>query len=181
MADGREVAIFPAGAADLPRIRALAYAIWPEAYAGILPAERIPPMLDESYSHETLAADIAARAHRYWLVTVDGADVGFASAYREADRVWIKKLYVLASTRGLGLGKQLVAIALAAFPGATSVGLYVNDGNAPAVGFYRSQGFAVEKRVPVRMGPYDFTDFVMARPLQGEFAPPPLRRRPASA
>lgn len=165
MAGTREVAVFPIGEADLPRVRRLAHEIWPEAYDGILPAERIPGMLAEIYSLETLAADIAERHHRYWLATVDGADAGFASAYREGDRVWIKKLYVLGTIRGLGLGKRLIAAAIAAFQGATSVGLYVNDGNMPAIGFYEAQGFAVEDRVPVRMGPYDFTDFVMARAL----------------
>ena len=161
----REVAIFPVGAGETGRVRALAYAIWPEAYAGILPPDRIPGMLADIYSLDALGADISAHGHRYWLATVDGADAGFASAYLEGGRVWIKKLYVLSNIRGLGLGKRLIATALRAFPNATSVGLYVNDGNAPAIGFYRSQGFAVEKRVPVRMGPYDFTDFVMARPV----------------
>ena len=79
--------------------------------------------------------------------------------------MWIKKLYVLSQIRGLGLGKRLIEAAVAAFPGAASVGLYVNNGNAPAIGFYRSRGFAVEDEVPVRMGPFDFTDLVMARPL----------------
>lgn len=44
------------------------------------------------------------------------------------------------------------------------VALYVNDGNAAAIDFYRSQGFEVEKHVPVQMGPYDFTDYVMLKP-----------------
>jgi ribosomal protein S18 acetylase RimI-like enzyme len=166
IADDRQVAIFPIGAAQLPRVRTLAYEIWPEAYAGILPADRIPGMLAEIYDLATLTADIAARDHRYWFATVDGRDAGFVSAYIDEGRVWIKKLYVLGAIRGLGLGKRLMATAVAAFPDASSVGLYVNDGNAPAIGFYEAQGFAVEKRVPVRMGPYDFTDFVMARALE---------------
>lgn len=161
----REVVIRPIGEADLPRVRDLSHVIWPEAYAGILPAERIPGMLAEIYDLGTLAADIDERGHRYWLATVDGADAGFVSAYRDGDRVWIKKLYVLDSIRGLGLGRRLMETAIAAFPGAASVGLYVNNGNGPAIGFYRAQGFVVEAEVPVRMGPYDFTDFVMARPV----------------
>lgn len=159
------VEIAPIGAADLPRVQGLARVIWPEAYAGILPAERIGPMLDEIYGLPELTADIEARGHRYWIATADGVDAGFASAYLADGRVWIKKLYVLSSIRGLGLGSRLMATAVAAFPAAASVGLYVNNGNDPAIGFYRSRGFEVEAEVPVRMGPYDFTDFVMARPL----------------
>jgi diamine N-acetyltransferase len=158
-----DVTIFPIGTDELQRVRALAYDIWPEAYAGILSADRIPPMLAEIYSLETLAADMTERSHRYWLATVAGEDAGFASAYREEGRVWIKKLYVRSTVRGLGLGRRLIETAVAAFPEAGSVGLFVNNGNASAIGFYRSQGFAVEAEAPVRMGQYDFTDLVMGK------------------
>lgn len=153
------------GAADLPRVRALAERIWPECFAGILPAERIGPMVADIYAIETLAADMAERGHVYWIARVDGRDVGYASAYREAGCLWIKKLYLLESCRGLGLGKRLIATAVAAFPGCTFLRLYVNDGNTPAIGFYESQGFAIEEHVPVQMGPFEFRDYVMAKPL----------------
>ncbi len=156
--------IIPIGTGELPRVADLAHRIWPEAFAGILPAERIPGMLAEIYALETLAADMAERDHRYWLARRDTVDVGFASAYRAEGRVWIKKLYLLAEARGLGLGKALIAAARADLGPGLPVALYVNDGNAPAIAFYRSQGFEIEKRVPVRMGPYDFTDYVMLKP-----------------
>jgi ribosomal protein S18 acetylase RimI-like enzyme len=159
------IAISPIGHLELPRVKALAYAIWPEAYAGILPAANIGPMLDNIYALETLAADIDERGHRYWLARVDGTDAGFVSAYREGDRVWIKKVYVLASMRGLSLGKRLIDEAVAAYPGARSVALFVNDGNSNAIGFYRAQGFAVEATLPVNMGGFDYTDYVMAKAL----------------
>ena len=156
--------IRPATAADLPRIRDLAFRIWPEAFAGVLPAERIGPMLDEIYALDTLSADIAERGHRYWLAATDTADLGFGSAYRADGRVWIKKLYLLAQARGLGLGKGLIAAARAQFGEDLPVALFVNDGNARAIAFYRSQGFAVESHVPVTMGPFQFTDYVMVKP-----------------
>ena len=155
--------IHAAGPADLPRVRDLAYRIWPEAFAGVLPAEQIGPMLDEIYALETLAADIAERGHRYWLAGTPEADLGYASAYRADGRVWIKKLYLLAESRGLGLGKALIAAARAHFGEALPVALYVNDGNARAIAFYRSQGFEVESHVPVQMGPFQFADYVMVK------------------
>lgn len=157
--------IIAIGAAELPRVRDLAWRIWPECYADILPPERIGPMLDDIYALETLQADVGERGHLYWLATVDGADAGFASAYREADRVWLKKLYILAGHRSLGLGKRLMDAALAAFPGAASLGLYVNEGNTSAIDWYRSRGFAIEDHVPVQMGPFTMTDYVMGRAL----------------
>ncbi|HWA17815.1 MAG TPA: GNAT family N-acetyltransferase [Devosia sp.] len=159
------VEISEIGVEGLGIVRDLAYRIWPEAYAGILPAEQIGPMLDDIYALETLQDDVVRRGHRYFLARSAGAPAGFASAYREGDRVWIKKLYVLGSARGLGLGSRLMDRAIAAFPGAQSAALYVNDGNAPAIAWYKARGFAEEAKVPVRMGPYDFIDYVMARPL----------------
>jgi ribosomal protein S18 acetylase RimI-like enzyme len=159
-----EATITPAAIPDLPRVADLARRIWPEAFAGILPADRIPGMLDEIYALDTLAADIAERGHRYWLAAAAGRDLGYASTYRADDRVWIKKLYLLAESRGLGLGKAMIATARAHFGSSLPVALYVNDGNAPAIAFYRSQGFEIEQHVPVQMGPYRFTDYVMVRP-----------------
>jgi ribosomal protein S18 acetylase RimI-like enzyme len=156
--------VIPIDQQDLPRIADLAHRIWPEAFAGILPADRIPGMLAEIYDLETLRADIVERHHQYWLAQSDGTDLGYASAYSADGRVWIKKLYLLASARGLGLGKALIAAARAHFGDGLPVALYVNDGNAAAIAFYRSQGFEVERHVPVRMGPYDFHDYVMLKP-----------------
>ena len=159
-----EPVILPIDQPDLPRVAELAHRIWPEAFAGILPADRIPGMLAEIYDLHTLRSDIAERGHQYWLAARDGRDLGFASAYRADGRVWIKKLYLLAEARGLGLGKALIATARAHFGENLPVALFVNDGNAPAIAFYRSQGFEVEQHVPVQMGPYQFTDYVMVKP-----------------
>ena len=159
------VEIVEIGEERLATVRELAYRIWPEAYAGILGTEQIGPMLDEIYAIETLSADFAIRGHRYFLATSDGVPSGFASAYREGDRLWIKKLYVLRSARGGGLGSRLLEAAVATFPGAKSLALLVNDGNAPAIAWYISRGFAEESRVPVHMGPFDFIDCVMVRRL----------------
>ena len=156
--------ITPIDEPDLPRVAALAHRIWPEAFAGVLPAERIPGMLAEIYAPEALVADIEERGHRYWLATAAGRDLGYASAYRADGRVWIKKLYVLAEARGMGLGKALIATARQAFGLDLPVALYVNDGNARAIAVYRALGFEIEAQVPVRMGPYDFTDYIMVRP-----------------
>ncbi len=159
-----EATITPVAPSELPRVAALARRIWPEAFAGILPADRIPGMLDDIYALDALTADIAERGHQYWLATAAGRDLGYASAYRADGRVWIKKLYLLAESRGLGLGKAMIATARAHFGEQLPVALYVNDGNAPAIAFYRSQGFEIERHVPVQMGPYRFTDYVMVKP-----------------
>jgi diamine N-acetyltransferase len=164
MQPGRTISVEKIGVADIPRVCALARRIWPECFAGILPGDIIGPMVEAIYDLGALAADIEERGHVYWIARVDGEDAGYASAYRDGDCLWIKKLYLLDSCRGLGLGKRLIATAQEQLPGAKTLGLYVNDGNASAIAFYRSQGFAIDELVPVNMGGFDFNDYVMTRP-----------------
>jgi ribosomal protein S18 acetylase RimI-like enzyme len=156
--------IIPIGVSEVHRVADLAHQIWPEAFDGILPADYIPAMVSDIYAHDVLAADINERGHQYWLAMIDGHDVGYVSAYLEKGRVWIKKLYLLSRTRGLGLGKALIATAHEHFGASKPLALFVNDGNSKAIAFYKSQGFEVESHLPVRMGPYDFHDYVMVKP-----------------
>ena len=77
------------------------------------------------------------------------------------------------------LGKALIATARAHLGPELPVALYVNDGNAAAIAFYRSQGFEVEQHVPVQMGPYQFTDYVMVNPGNtGTASPVPVAPHP---
>jgi GNAT superfamily N-acetyltransferase len=165
MHSGRTISIAKIGASELHRVRALARRIWPECFAGILPAHIISPMVEAIYDLDVLRADMEEDGHIYWIAQVDGEDAGYASAYREGDRLWIKKLYLLDSSRGLGLGKRLIATAQQELSGAKSLALYVNDGNASAIAFYRSQGFAIDSLVPVNMGGFEMKDYVMTRPV----------------
>jgi diamine N-acetyltransferase len=171
----RAVSIDTISLIDLPRVRALARRIWPECFSGILPADIIGPMVEAIYDLDELRADVEARGHIYWIAQVDGEDAGYASAYRAGDCLWIKKLYLLDSCRGLGLGKRLIAVAQQELSGAASLALYVNDGNAPAIAFYKSQGFTIDRLVEVNMGGFDMKDYVMTRPtsprVTGPLAP----------
>ncbi|MDC7682465.1 GNAT family N-acetyltransferase [Asticcacaulis sp. BYS171W] len=147
--------------AERHRVTALAERIWPECFAGIIDAERIPHMVAEIYAPDTLRADIEQRGHVYWLAQVDGEDAGYVSGFIEGDRLWLKKLYTLDSVRGRGLGKALMQTVRDHFSGAKTLSLYVYSLNAPAIAFYQSRGFTIEAKVPVQMGPYRFEDYIM--------------------
>lgn len=95
------------------------------------------------------------------------------NAYLKDGRLWIKKLYLLPSVRGMGLGKQLIATIRDHYGRQHPQALYVSDRNETAIAFYKSQGFTVESLEPVQMGPYHFEDYVMVRP--GEIALPQSR------
>jgi diamine N-acetyltransferase len=137
-------------------VAALAHVIWPVAYASILTPAQIDNLLLRIYSDENLRTEMAA-GHRFW-VAYDGGPAGFASAYRDADVVWLKKLYVLPARQGTGIGRALIDAAITAFAPVRDLRLYVNDHNIAAQRFYERSGFTCIGEEAVRMGDYGFTD-----------------------
>jgi len=156
------------GADELEIVRELALMIWPKCYRNIIGPDRVDAMLAVLYSTDNLLSEMQDDGHVFWIVRVADTDVGYASAYVDGERLWLKKLYVRDDYRGLGLGKALIETVLDHFhtPGHTQdLALYVNRDNTPAIDYYLRSGFQIEAEVPVQMGPYGFTDFVMQRAL----------------
>ncbi len=159
-----KTAIRRIGAEELEIVRHLALMIWPGCYRNIIGPDRVDAMLAVLYDTEALEKEMVDHGHVFWIARYGDLDVGYASAYREGDRIWLKKLYVRDDHRGLGLGKSLTDVALDHFgDGANELALYVNRDNTPAIDYYLRSGFAQEAEVPVTMGPYDFTDYIMRR------------------
>ena len=153
---------------ELEIVRELALIIWPKCYRNIIGPDRVDAMLAVLYSTDNLLREMHDDGHTFWVVSVGDIDVGYASGYVDGGRLWLKKLYVRDDYRGLGLGKALIAAVLEQLhiPGQTQdMALYVNRDNSPAIDYYLRTGFQIEAEVPVQMGPYVFTDFVMQRAL----------------
>jgi len=155
------------GVDELEIVRELALVIWPKCYRNIIGPDRVDAMLAVLYATEALEREMLEQDHVFWVVRYGDTDVGYASAYRADERLWLKKLYVRDDHRGLGLGKALIEAALAHFQSQAiqDMALYVNRDNTPAINYYLRSGFQVEAEVPVTMGPYDFTDIVMQKAI----------------
>lgn len=156
------------GADELEIVRELALAIWPKCYRNIIGPDRVDAMLAVLYSTDNLLREMQDDGHTFWIVRVGDTDAGYASGYVDGERLWLKKLYVRDDYRGLGLGKALISAVLDKLhvPGhIRDMALYVNRDNTPAIDYYLRTGFQIEAEVPVQMGPYVFTDFVMQRAL----------------
>lgn len=158
----RKASIRRIGVDELEIVRELALIIWPKCYRNIIGPDRVDAMLAVLYATEALEEEMLDHGHVFWVARYGPLDVGYASAYKDGDRLWLKKLYVRDDHRGLGLGKALMETALGHFT-ASELALFVNKDNAPAINYYLRSGFKVEAEVPVTMGPYDFTDYVMQR------------------
>ncbi len=152
----------PATAADIPLIRRLCFAVWPQTYAPMLPAAQIDFMLDWMYSPSALAAQLAEGV-QYAIVSEVGEPVGYTAWRCGSEVCLLEKLYVLQSQQGKGRGRALVAhvVAAAAAAGCTAVRLQVNKCN-PARSFYERLGFVVAEEKTTLIGPgFVMDDYVM--------------------
>jgi ribosomal protein S18 acetylase RimI-like enzyme len=159
------IAIRRIAADELPIVQQIANDTWPTAFAGVIERHQIEIMLGDIYDLDMLQNDMDALGHVFWVARYGHQDAGFVSSYKEDDVTWIKKLYILPSRQGLGIGRALMGTAKAVFAPQRALSLNVNNGNVKAIEFYKKYGFAVEREVPVKMGPFDFTDFVMTKVL----------------
>ncbi len=159
------IAIRRIAADELPIVQAIANETWPTAFAGVIERHQIEMMLEDIYDLETLRNDMEALGHVFWVARHHGQDSGFVASFKEDDVTWIKKLYILPTKQGLGIGRALMGTAKEYFAPQRALSLNVNNGNTKAIEFYKKYGFAVEKEVPVKMGPFDFTDYVMTKVL----------------
>lgn len=160
---GAEILIRRIGADDLEIVQQLAEATWPHAFAGVIERHQIEIMLGDIYALESLENEMNALGHVFWVARYHGEDAGFVSAFKRDTTTWIKKLYILPDKQGKGIGRALIETAIRHFAPSLAISLNVNIGNTRAIEFYQKYGFAVAEEVPVKMGPFDFTDYVMTK------------------
>jgi putative acetyltransferase len=97
-----------------------------------------------------------------WLA-VDSLDFGIGFMGMGATPGQIESLFIDASFRGIGVGRQLIEFARATSAELTT---QVNEQNEQALGFYLHLGFAIESRSPTdECGrPYPLLHMRLARP-----------------
>ena len=159
------VSILKIDSANLDRVQRLAMDIWPKCYRNIITPDKIDVMLATLYNVDHLESEMRDGGQVFWIAQVRGLDVGYASAFQDGDTLWLKKLYVMDDFRGQSIGKAFMAEALAQFPSAKRLSLYVNHDNLPAITYYLKTGFVKDREEPVTMGPFDFVDFVMTEAI----------------
>jgi ribosomal protein S18 acetylase RimI-like enzyme len=159
-----KLAIIPATKDHLSHIIMLAHRIWPVSYKDILTQKQIDNLLLRIYSQENLQ-DEMKQGHNFWIAYQGDRPAGYVSVFKEGNIVWLKKLYVDVAARGNRIGVQLLYAAVSAMLPAMEIQTLVNKNNLPAQGFYAHLGFSKIGEQAVRMGDYDFVDFVYAIPL----------------
>lgn len=156
---------------DIPLIRELTFAIWPQTYGAILTKDQIDYMLEMMYSPASLEKQMLQLQHHFIIAYEEEQPVGFASCSLKENNnnAWrLHKIYVLTSMQGKGTGKKIIdhIIQMIKPTGAKTLELNVNRHN-PAKTFYEKLGFKVIKTEDIDIGNGFFmNDFVMEKKLQ---------------
>ncbi len=149
---------------ELDVVRHLALQIWPKSYRSTIAPDQIDSWVSHLFDIDTLEEDMTVRGHKYWVMQTGRCDVGFVSAHRQDDRVWITKLSILPEFRGFGLARALIETVQSHFHGARDVVICVHKTHVAAVDFCLKAGFCIDREITSDIA-YGFTDYVIRKDL----------------
>jgi len=162
------LSITKATIADIPLIRQLTFAIWPQTYSSIISKEQIDYMLEQMYDPATLQKQIEEDGCTFIIVYDDKEPVAFASYNETEPTTWkLNKIYILSTQQGKGTGKFIIHFIVDEIKakGAKALQLQVNRDNK-AKDFYEKLGFKIIQTADFDIGNgYFMNDYVMSYEL----------------
>ncbi|MCD5362278.1 GNAT family N-acetyltransferase [Chromobacterium aquaticum] len=166
----QNVCLEPLTPADFPVLAELAGEIWHQHFISMISREQIEYMLAGRYVPEKLSAYLDAPDRWFGLLKLDGRAVGYCSYALTATpgEMKLEQLYLLAETRGRGLGAYMLDAAedAARRHGCHALVLTVNKHNAGAIAVYKQRGFTVREQAVFDIGNgFVMDDYVMAKRL----------------
>lgn len=173
------VTLTPVAEQEFPMLHDLADAIWRQHYGEIISTAQIDYMLAGRMSDESLRNYVQTPDRWLEVLRAAGTPVGYCASEVAAmpgdgsDPATMKlgQLYVLASYRGMGLGRLMLGHVegRASDLGKTVLWLQVNKKNTGAIGFYKAAGFEVVREAVFDIGSgFVMDDYVMAKRLGAE-------------
>ena len=162
------LSIQKATATDIPLIRQLTFAIWPQTYSSVISKEQIDYMLEMMYNPAILQKQMEEDGCTLIIVYDDAEPVAFASYNETEPQLWkLNKIYILLSQQGKGTGKFIINYIVDEIKTkhAKALQLQVNRQNK-AKGFYENLGFKIIKTADFDIGNGFFmNDYVMELPF----------------
>ena len=166
-----------AGPADAEAVAALAYETFRqtflEGFAVPYPADDLAGFVAATYAPAVCASQLADPDRATWLAEEGGVALGYASAgpctlphpEAEPQHIELKRLYVLGSAQGRGLGRRLMDAALAWMQTHKAGPLWIGvwSGNLKAQGFYARYGFRKAGEYAFPVGRWWDDEFILRR------------------
>lgn len=138
------IMIKTAAVADALLLETLAKEIWMQHYADIITMEQISYMLERFQSAEAIVQDMQSGAV-YDIAYANGEPCGYSAAVPDETGLFLSKLYVRQSCRGLGIARAMVSRIeqRAKDAGLPQVTLKCNKHNTGSLAAYERLGFNV--------------------------------------
>lgn len=129
-------------ATHIKSVAKLAHAIWHEHYPSIIGIDQVNYMVEKFQSAKAIS-DQLNEGFEYYLVELDNDPVGYLSVKKEAESLFLSKIYVLSNQRGKGLGKSAFSFieAYAKNNQCSSIYLTVNIHNKNSISAYEKLGY----------------------------------------
>ena len=123
-------------------VESLAREIWTEHYVPIIGKEQVDYMLGSFQSRQAIREQIRTGI-TYYLIKDDGAHIGYMAVQPKGRELFLSKIYVLSSRRGLGYGKKAVQFLEKVAKGLNlnKIALTVNKNNVNSIKAYEKIGF----------------------------------------
>ncbi|MDR0783849.1 MAG: GNAT family N-acetyltransferase [Propionibacteriaceae bacterium] len=154
---------------DVDTIAALAREIWTEHYVPITGQAQVDYMLQSFQSAPVITADLTERGHRYWLAEAAGVPIAYCAGVAEAEQLFLSKIYIHRSHRGLGLSRQFLGL-LSQWcreAGLSRIELKVNKQNHSTIAAYKKLGFSTVRAAEFDIGNgFIQDDYIMALPIE---------------
>lgn len=148
---------------DADLIAQLAKEIWEEHYTAILGEEQVAYMLTHLQSAAAIHQEILD-GKAYFLVENHQTAIGYLSYALSAEQLFLSKLYLKSSSRGNGIGKELIEKLknTANEANKKTVFLTVNKFNHPTIAVYKKLGFKIIEEQVADIGHgYVMDDYIM--------------------
>ena len=88
----------------------LAQEIWDEHYTPIIGKDQVNYMLENLHSTEKLTQEINIENHEYFLIKSDNKIIGYLGYQIKKDGIFLNRLYLHQTKRGLGIGRKAIEL-----------------------------------------------------------------------
>ena len=163
-------------AADAGLLQEIGRQTFYETFAGGNTAADLKKYLEESFSVDQLAFELADPESEFYFATLDNKVIGYLkinsgqaqTELKNENSIEIERIYVLKEFQGRYAGHILFekALAVAGRSSADYVWLGVWEKNPKAISFYRKKGFEEFDRHIFRLGSDEQTDIMMKLELR---------------
>ncbi|OIQ30446.1 MAG: GNAT family N-acetyltransferase [Bacteroidetes bacterium MedPE-SWsnd-G2] len=152
---------------ELNLVETLAKEIWTEHYTPIIGRAQVAYMLNKFQSVETMSNQID-EGYQYYAILHDDKMKGYFSIQKREHKLFLSKLYVLKSQRGLGLGKAAIQYITKQAPqlDCDCIALTVNRFNKKSIKAYEKMGFTNIGEVVMDIGEgYIMDDYILEKKI----------------